>query len=118
MVYPDKISVYHKLRGRPEGDPAPSSIMLDCIVLSHQHRRVSCRLEEDIVVYDYRAARKASMPDFMVDLFQETWKLQEDETLRARSRVWELIDSVERLEKETWDRPDAVEDMGSAKSSS
>ncbi|KAL2255838.1 hypothetical protein VTK26DRAFT_2631 [Humicola hyalothermophila] len=118
MVYPDKISVYHKLRVRPEGDPAPSSIILDCIVLSHQHRRISCRLEEDIVVYDYRAAKKTSMPDFMVDLFQKTWQMQEDETVRARTRIWELIESVERLEKETWDRPDAVEDMGSAKSSS
>ncbi|AEO63182.1 uncharacterized protein THITE_2108089 [Thermothielavioides terrestris NRRL 8126] len=117
MVYPDKISVYHKLRARPEGDPAPSSFFLDCIVLSHQHRRIACRLEEDIVVYDYRVGGKTSMPDFMVALFDETWKLQERETVRARTRIWELIRAVEKLEKETWDRPDAVEDMGGSKSS-
>ncbi|KAK4162791.1 thioesterase-like superfamily-domain-containing protein [Cladorrhinum sp. PSN259] len=115
MVYPDKISVYHKLRTQPKADPvAPSNFMLDCIVLSHQHRRVSAKLEEDIVVYDYKAARKTSMPDFMVALFNETWKLQEAEEVRARRRIWELIDAVERLETETWDREDAVEDMGSA----
>ncbi|KAL2017101.1 hypothetical protein VTK56DRAFT_2573 [Thermocarpiscus australiensis] len=117
MVYPDKISVYHKLRARPEGDPAPSSFMLDCIVLSHQHRRISARLEEDVVVYDYRAARKTSMPDFMLDMFDKTWRLQEQETFRARTRIWQLIEAVEELEKETWDRADAVEDLGSAKSS-
>ncbi|KAJ4302053.1 hypothetical protein N0V88_002189 [Collariella sp. IMI 366227] len=117
MVYPDKISVYHKLRTRPEGNPGPSSFYLDCIVLSHQHRRVACRLEEDIVVYDYQAAGKASMPDFMVELFQQTWSMQETARLRARTRIWELCAAVERLEKETWDRPGAVEDMGNAKKS-
>ncbi|KXX81473.1 hypothetical protein MMYC01_201756 [Madurella mycetomatis] len=115
MVYPDKISVYHKLRSKPEGDPAPSSFFLDCIVLSHQHRRISARLEEDIVVYDYKASEKTSMPGFMLDQFKETWRLQEQETSRARTRIWELISSVEELEKGTWNRPDAVEDLGSAK---
>jgi hypothetical protein len=101
MVYPDKISVYHKLRAKPEGSPAPSSFFLDCIVLSHQHRRVSCRLEEDIVIYDYKAGGKTSMPGFMVELFDQTWKLQEQEARRARTRIWDLIRAVERLEKET-----------------
>lgn len=114
MVYPDKISVYHKLRSRPEGDPAPSAFMLDCVVLSHQHQRVAARLEEDIVVYDYRAAKKTSMPDFMVDLFGKTYSMQEEVTLKARTRIWELIHAVESLEKETWDRAGAVEDPGSA----
>jgi len=117
MVYPDKISVYHKLRVRPEGDPAPSAFMLDCIVLSHQHQRIAARLEEDIVIYDYRATKKTSMPDFMLDLFSKTYSMQEEVTLKARTRIWELIRAVEALEKETWDRPDAVEDMGGAKNS-
>lgn len=117
MTYPDKISVFHKLRTLPEGNPAPSAFMLDCIVVSHQHRRIAARLEEDIVVYDYKAARKASMPDFMMKLFVETYRMQEAETLLARTRIWDLINAVEALEKETWDREDAVEDVGSAKSS-
>ncbi|KAK4448158.1 thioesterase-like superfamily-domain-containing protein [Podospora aff. communis PSN243] len=117
MTYPDKISVFHKLRSLPQGDPLPSNFMLDCIVLSHQHRRIAARLEEDIVVYDYKAARKTSMPDFMAALFAETYRLQEAETLRARTRIWDLISAVEALEKETWDRVDAVEDVGSAKGS-
>jgi hypothetical protein len=91
--------------------------MLDCIVLSHQHRRIAARLEEDIVVYDYKAARKTSMPGFMAELFADTYRLQEAETLRARTQIWDLINAVEALEKETWDREDAVEDLGSAKGS-
>jgi hypothetical protein len=118
MVYPDKISVYHRLRARPTSgphQPAPSAFLLDCIVLSHQHRRVACRLEEDIVVYDYKKAGKTGMPGFMVDMFEQTWRLQEEEMVRARTRIAGLIEAVERLEGETWNRPDAVEDMGGSK---
>lgn len=112
MVYPDRISVYHKLRTRPESDPAPTSFYLDCVVLSHRHRRISCRLEEDIVIYDYRKGSKTSMPQFMFDMFEETWKLQEQAKTRARLRISRLHEEVEQLERETWNRPDAVEDMG------
>ena len=117
MVYPDKISVYHKLRSKPEGDPAPSSFYLDCIVLSHQQRRMACRLEEDIVIYDYKKAGKTSMPGFMLELFEKTWQLQEQATVDARTRIFGLQAAVERLENETWNRADAVEDMGGSKGS-
>lgn len=66
------------------------------------------------MVYDYRAAAKTGMPQFVLDAFNRTWQLQEQVALEARRRIWELIATVERLEKETWDRPDAVEDMGYA----
>ncbi|KAK3935883.1 thioesterase-like superfamily-domain-containing protein [Diplogelasinospora grovesii] len=114
MVYPDKISVYHKLRVKPGGDPAPSNFMLDCMVLSHQHRRVAAKLEEDIVVYDYETAKKTSMPRFMQDMFLQTHELQEREMVRARTKIWDLLNEVEALEKETWDREDAKEDFGSS----
>ncbi|KAK4148289.1 uncharacterized protein C8A04DRAFT_24095 [Dichotomopilus funicola] len=114
MVYPDKISVYHKLRTQPSNNSnsAPSSFMLDCIVLSHRHRRVACRLEEDIVVYDYKKGGKTGMPPFMLNMFERTWALQEGATARSRRRIGELYDAVEKLEGETWNRADAVEDMG------
>lgn len=67
-------------------------------------------------MYDYKAAGKTSMPGYMVDLFQQTWEMQERVTLGARTRIWGLIEAVERLEKETWDRSDAVEDVRGAKS--
>jgi hypothetical protein len=114
MTYPDRISVYHKLRHDPSSSPTPSSAFtLDCIVLSHNARRIAARLEEDIVIYDYKAAGKTAMPDYMVALFGETFRLQELEIRRARSRIWRLIGEVEELERETWNRDDASEDMGS-----
>lgn len=114
MTYPDKVSVYHKLRYPPSQQPSPSSLILDAIILSHRHRRASAKIEEDIVIYDYKAAKKTEMLPFMKDVLEDTFQQQEAERVRARARIWELIDTVEKLEKETWDSPNAVEDLGSA----
>lgn len=112
ITYPDKVSIYHRLYARP--DESSTSVLMECVILSHRHRRVAATTEEDVVVYDYGAGRKATVPEFARSLLGETWKRQEDEARRARARVWELTAQVEALEKETWDREDAVEDMGSA----
>jgi len=114
MTYPDRISVYHKLRAAPTSNPAPTSLVLDCMILSHSHRRVSARTVDDIAVYDYRAAKKTEMPQFMHSVLSATWQLQELEAERARKRISELGAAVEALEKGTWDRADAVEDLGGA----
>ncbi|OIW29419.1 hypothetical protein CONLIGDRAFT_596048 [Coniochaeta ligniaria NRRL 30616] len=115
MTYPDRISVYHKLRVDPSSLPTPdSAFALDCIVLSHNARRIAARLQEDIVIYDYRKAGKTAMPEYMVEMFGETFRMQEQEMRRARGRIWGLIGEVEELERETWDRADAVEDVGGA----
>ncbi|KAI0118965.1 thioesterase-like superfamily-domain-containing protein [Daldinia grandis] len=110
MTYPDTISAYHKLRSQPSA--TDTSLVLDCIILSHRHRRVAARTEEDVVIYDYGAARKTSVPAFALGAFQDVWRRQEEETRRARRRIRELVKKVEGLEKGTWDRPGAVEDVG------
>ncbi|KAI0139505.1 thioesterase-like superfamily-domain-containing protein [Hypoxylon sp. NC0597] len=112
MTYPDTISAYHKLRSLPSA--TDTSLILDCIILSHNHKRVAARTEEDIVIYDYKAARKTVVPPFALDTFRDIWRLQEEEIQRARARIWSLVGQVEVLEKETWDKPDAIEDMGAA----
>lgn len=71
-------------------------------------------MEEDIAIYDYKKPGRTEMPNFMRDLFERTFREQEWETARARRRIWQLVDEVEKLEKETWNREDAIEDMGSA----
>ncbi|POS79849.1 hypothetical protein DHEL01_v201751 [Diaporthe helianthi] len=118
LTYPDRVSVYHRLRFPPSSSEqqrqSPSSLILDAAIFSHRHRRVSARVEEDVVIYDYRAGRKTEMPAFMRDVLEETFAQQAQEMLRARRRIWELIRGVEGLERETWDRPDAVEDVGGA----
>ena len=110
LVYPDRVSVYHKLASLPTA--ADTSLVLDCVVLSHKHRRPAARTAEDVVIYDYRQGQKTTMPPFVLDVFQATWHLQELEKQRARTRTWEVLKDVEYLEKATWDREDAVEDMG------
>ncbi|KAI1774267.1 thioesterase-like superfamily-domain-containing protein [Hypoxylon cercidicola] len=112
MTYPDTISAYHKLRYEPAA--SHTSLALDCVILSHRHRRVAARTEEDVVVYDYAAARKTPVPPFALAAFRDVWSLQLDETRRARARIRELTGLVEGLERETWDRSDAVEDTGMA----
>ena len=49
----------------------------------------------------------------MVDTFRETFALQEEAKRRNEAAIQELQQRVQQLEKSSWDRADAVEDMGS-----
>lgn len=50
----------------------------------------------------------------MIDKFQKTFQLQEQAKKVNSGRVRQLLKRVRELEKSSWDRPDAVEDFGSA----
>ena len=109
MTWPDKISVYHKLQAAPTA--SSDSFLLDVLILSEKHQRPVARCVEDIVVYDYRRGSKSPLQDFMVDKFRETFALQEEAKKRNEALVRTLLHRVERLEKASWDRADAVEDI-------
>ncbi|KAI1849504.1 hypothetical protein JX265_012755 [Neoarthrinium moseri] len=95
--------------------PRATGLILKSIKADYKfHRRIAARTEEDIVIYDYKAASKTTMPPFVLGVFQDTWQRQVDEMARARQRIWQLVGEVESLEKETWNREDAVEDLGAA----
>lgn len=110
MTWPDRISVYHKLQSAPT--PSTDSFVLDVLILSERHQRAAARCVEDIVVYDYRQVKKAPLRGFMVEKFRETWEAQEDAKRRNEGRVRQLLGRVKRLEKDSWDRSGAVEDLG------
>ncbi|KAI0875498.1 thioesterase-like superfamily-domain-containing protein [Hypoxylon argillaceum] len=112
MTAPDTISVYHRLSVPPEA--TDTSLILDCVIFSHAHRRIAARTFEDIAIYDYRTAKKTVLPGFMLDVLRDTWRQQGEQTDWARARIWGLLKDVESLEKETWDREDAIEDFGGA----
>ncbi|EGC41350.1 conserved hypothetical protein [Histoplasma capsulatum var. duboisii H88] len=120
MTAPDKISVYHKLAYPPPAPSSPassaySSFQLDVLILSEAHQRPAARCHEDIVAYDYQLGRKAKMlPPFMMDQFRTLWELQEASKRTWGVKVKEIEARVRRLETASWDRPDAVEDMGSS----
>lgn len=48
----------------------------------------------------------------MVKAFQDIWMAQEEQKDKNKKRVRELLSRVGRLEKESWDREGAKEDMG------
>lgn len=112
MTFPDKVSVYHKLRSSP--DASTDSFFMDVIILSELHRRTAATCVEEEVVYNYKTGKKAPLPPYMLKKFQETFRLQEEAKQKYGRRVRELIDRVGLLEKGSWDRPDAKEDLGSA----
>jgi hypothetical protein len=111
MTWPDKISVYHKLRELPSSES--TSFYLDVVIMSERHQRAAARCAEDIVLYDYRIGKKAAMRPFMLDVFADTYRLQEEAKAVNTARVLGLLKQVEALEKESWDRADAKEDFGS-----
>jgi hypothetical protein len=107
-----RITVLHKLRNNPE--QGTDHFILDVLILSEAQRRAAARCVEDIVVYDYRTAKKSPLPPFMIDKFKQTFELQGAAKQKNSARVRTLLDRVRELEKSSWDRPDAVEDFGSA----
>lgn len=110
MTWPDHISVFHKLRELPKnGD---SNFVLDVMILSELQQRPAARCEEDIVVYDYKAGKKTGIMPFMMKAFEETWRAQEETRLRIAKRIEELDKITRELEKATWDKVDAIEDLG------
>ena len=113
MTWPDKISVYHKLRERPT--QSTESMMLDVIILSELKQRPAARALEDVVVYDYRKAKKTPLAPFMLQQFQETFELQEAAKKENQAKLRDIEDRVRQLEKQSWDRADAKEDFGNSK---
>ena len=102
----------HKLRDEPKADT--DHFILDVIILSELHRRPAARCVEDIVIYDYKAERKCTMKPFMVKMLQETFALQEQAKRRYGGQALDLLRRVEELERSSWNRPGAKEDVGSA----
>ncbi|KAL8962792.1 MAG: hypothetical protein Q9193_000858 [Seirophora villosa] len=111
MSWPDRISVYHKLRAPPSN--TSESFILDVLILSERHQRAAARCVEDIVVYDYRRGRKTPLMSFMLAQFKKTWEAQEAARKKNEAKVEKLLARVRRLEIDSWDREGAVEDMGS-----
>jgi len=65
-------------------------------------------------VYDYKKGQKVPIRPFMMEAFQKTFQEQEREKKRVARRIMDVEKAVRRIETRTWDKPDAVEDMGSA----
>lgn len=112
MRYPDHVSIYHKLSKEPfEGS---DTFDMEVLILSELHQRPAAKCVEDCVLYDYRTAKKTPLRPFMLEVMQETWRLQQEAKRINGQRIAGILDRVQKLEKESWDQAGAVEDMGSA----
>lgn len=116
MVWPDKISVYHKLVQHQASETTPKpSFELHVMIVSEAHQRPAARCYEDIVTYNYKKGRKTqTLPPFMVEQFKAIWKLQEEAKSKCQQQILDIENRVRSLELNSWDREGAVEDMGSA----
>ncbi|KZF25032.1 Thioesterase/thiol ester dehydrase-isomerase [Xylona heveae TC161] len=112
MTYPDRVTVYHKLRSLPTS--RDDSFILDVMILSERHQRVAARCVEDVVVYDYRQQNKVPLPPFVHAQFEEAFMLQEEAKWDCSDHARDLAERVRSLERQSWDRADAKEDLGSA----
>ncbi|RDH36997.1 Thioesterase/thiol ester dehydrase-isomerase [Aspergillus welwitschiae] len=116
MTYPDKVTVYHKLVHDPTSPDAPRhGFYLHAMIVSEARQRPAARVSEDLVMYDYKAIKKAELPPFVMEQFKSTWDLQEQAKKYWQERILDIETRVRTLETESWDREDAVEDTGSAK---
>ncbi|QSZ34971.1 hypothetical protein DSL72_007833 [Monilinia vaccinii-corymbosi] len=115
MTWPDHISVYHKLNYLPSDISAHSaSFKLDVLIVSELHQRVAARCEEDIVTYDFKKGQKEVLQPWLLDAFAKTWEEQNAAMASALKKIEAIEEKVRRLEIDTWDRANAVEDMGTA----
>lgn len=110
MTWPDRISVYHKIRDKPS--ESTMSLILDVMILSEMKQRPAARCLEDVAIYNYKLGRTSTLPSFMLDQFTETFELQEQTKKENLAKVKTISDHVALLEKQTWDRPDAQEHGG------
>ncbi|KAI9376000.1 Thioesterase/thiol ester dehydrase-isomerase [Aspergillus egyptiacus] len=116
MQYPDKVTVYHKLVQDPSSPQfSQFAFHLQVMILSEAKQRPAARCHEDLVTYDYKEGKKAAIPPFLLEQLKSTWKLQEEAKKFWKQRILDIEARVRRLETESWDRPNAVEDTGSAK---
>ncbi|KAH6609793.1 hypothetical protein Trco_003139 [Trichoderma cornu-damae] len=96
MTFPDRVTVLHKLATKP--DYSSDRFYLDVVIYSEQQRRPAAKCFEDIVVYDYKAAKKAPLKAFMVEELQATYDLQEKRKQDAERKIAELHAFVEQVE--------------------
>lgn len=93
MRYPDSVTVIHKLAAKPNYDS--TNVLMDVVMYSEKHQRVTARAFEDIVVYDYSTGKKTSPKRFMIDELVQVYNLQE----QSKQNVEAEIADIERMLK-------------------
>jgi Thioesterase-like superfamily len=96
LTFPDRITVLHKLRKL--SSDTPDTFKLDVVILSEKTRRVAARCEEEIVVYDYRVAKKAPMDDWVASAFEIIIEEQEGWQEKCKEKLRDVDGQLRELE--------------------
>ncbi|KAF7562883.1 hypothetical protein G7046_g1247 [Stylonectria norvegica] len=99
MTYPDETTVIHKLTVKPEY--GADHVLLEAVILSERYKRPAARCFEDIVVFDYKAAKKTPLEGFMVDQLRKTFDDQESSRMAYEEKAQNLLLSVAAIEGST-----------------
>ncbi|KAI0884160.1 uncharacterized protein GGS22DRAFT_19834 [Annulohypoxylon maeteangense] len=110
LKFPDTVSAYHKLQTLPTAKD--KLLFMNSIVISHKQMRVAAATRETAILYNHNIHQRIAIPPFMLNVFQDIWRQQEETEKRARQRIVELTRSIRKFEKQIWDKEGAVEDMG------
>lgn len=98
LIYPDQVTVIHKLAVRPH--MKSNSIRLEAIMYSHKYKRVTARCFEDIVVYDYTAAKKRALDPEAVEEFEKLYHSQEQHRNSTEKIILKMENQLRVLEAE------------------
>ncbi|MCJ1391181.1 hypothetical protein MMC18_004043 [Xylographa bjoerkii] len=112
LAFPNHFTIYHRLTEPVSESASPTKLLLSSLLLSTAVQRPSARIQEEIVIFDYRAQKSARLPEHMQTMLRVRWEEQEQTKTMWENRAKQLEEMVGRLEKESWDRQGAVEDVG------
>lgn len=96
MTFPDHVTVMHKLITKP--DNSSDRMLFEAVAFSHRHQRPAAKFIEDVVVYDYKAGKKAPLKPFMVELMAELFAMQNQRKEAAEVEIAALHQFVDGLE--------------------
>ena len=74
-----------------------TSLKKEAWILSEKYKRLAAKCIEDTAIYDYTVAKKAVLKPFMVEKFQQTFKLQQDRQKTYSEDANKLLTAVEEL---------------------
>lgn len=96
MTYPDSATVLFKLAERPTFKS--DTLDMKVGIYSENHQRLAARCIETNAIYDYNAAKKTTLPGFMVEKFQDTYDKQLQSKEECYLEAHKLIREVTELE--------------------
>ena len=100
LKYPDKLSLHHSLAPLPSSSSI-TGFGLRCSVLSHTHQRSAARIDEDLVIYDYKLGKKIALPSWIEDVFRKAAADEEASKLLWNSQRAELEEEITTLEEQS-----------------